>query len=131
MAEQVKPEVVIDVVAYEAPPKDSDGNLIKENGKTVKGAVLDTGTCYEHSQDQKGFDAMVKRHGIKKVVNNNNRQEKTDCRNALAADAKNAKDPTRKVARDIKKVSKAITEEKRKDLNTRLAALLAEYEDVE
>lgn len=131
MTGQEKPEVSVEVVAYEAPPKDKDGNLIKENGKTVKGDVLDEGTCYQHSLDQKGFDAMVKRYGIKRVVNNNNRQEKTDTRNTLAADARNLKDPDKRIKRSIAKTSKRLNDEKRAELNSKLVSLLADYETLD
>ena len=127
-----KPIVTVETVtAYAAPPKDKDGNLIKEDGKTVKGAILGTDTVRQYSTDQKGLDAAIKQDSVKVVVDNHNRQTKTDTRNRIAADAKTASDPEKKIKRDIAKVHKGITEEKRAQLNSELAALLNKYQDIE
>lgn len=129
MTEQTIPEVSIEVMAYEAPPKDEGGNLIKgEDGKTIKGEESGKDKTFAYSLNQAGLQAAVKRFTVKSIVTYINRQLKTDCRNTIAADAKNAKDPDKKIKRSIAKVSKGITDEKRAELNTKLAEILAQYE---
>ena len=125
-------EKTITVNAYESPPKDKDGNLKKDDkGKTVKGKLLGTDTTYEFSTDQAGLDAAVKRYTVKKVVINLNRMFATDCRNAIASEAKRDSDPEKKIKRDIAKTSKKLNETERADLNSKLAEILAQYEKLD
>lgn len=126
---QVPAERVIDVIAYAASPKDKEGSILKDDaGKNLKGAILGKDTTHQYSTDHKGYAAAVKRDGLETVMENHNRQKKTDCRNTIASDYRDQNNPDKRIKRSIAATQKRLDDEKRAELNSKLAAILNEYE---